>query len=38
MYELELSRLVMLYKEEEKLGKTNIPLERLLHAPFDQLG
>jgi len=37
MYEIELSRLVKLYKEEEQLGNTNIPLDMLLKAPFDEL-
>lgn len=37
MYELELSQLVKLYKEEERLGNTNIPLVQLLKAPFEEL-
>ena len=37
MYELELSRLARIYKEEELAGRVNIPLSELLHAPFDQI-
>ncbi|RCU50870.1 hypothetical protein EZV61_06935 [Corallincola luteus] len=37
MYELELAKLVKVYQAEEKLGKTSIPLEDLLHPPFDEL-
>jgi len=37
MYEGELSRLVKIYKEEEKLGYTHIPLKELLVPPFDEL-
>lgn len=37
MYEVELSKLVNLYKQEEKKGSVPIPLSKLLHAPFDDL-
>lgn len=37
MYELELNRLSSLYKEEEKLGNVDIPLQRLLSTPFDEI-
>lgn len=37
MYEVELSKLVNLYKQEEKNGNVPIPLSKLLHAPFDSL-
>lgn len=37
MYELELNRLSALYKEEEKLGNVDIPLDRLLSTPFDEI-
>ncbi|SBS39497.1 hypothetical protein MSP8887_03851 [Marinomonas spartinae] len=38
MYELELAKLVELYKAEEKQGNANIPLKDLLRAPFDKMG
>lgn len=37
MFEGELARLVSLYKIEEKNGHTSIPLQELLHPPFDAL-
>mgnify|MGYP003547049026 CR=1 FL=1 len=37
MYELELSRLIEIYANEERLGRVNIPLSKLLHPPFDQV-
>lgn len=37
MYEVELSKLVNLYKQEERKGNVPIPLSKLLHAPFDGL-
>ena len=36
IYEGELARLIKKYKEEERLGYTNIPLKRLLKPPFDE--
>jgi hypothetical protein len=38
MFELELTKLVELYKKEEALGNTNIKLEELLQPPFEELG
>lgn len=37
MFELELSKLVEAYAEEEKAGKVSIPLKQLLSPPFDTL-
>ncbi len=37
MFEKELSKLVAIYKQEEKKGNVSIPLVKLLHAPFDKL-
>lgn len=37
MYELELSRLCELYKDEEKKGNVVIPLKSLLSPPFDEV-
>ncbi len=37
MYELELSRLAKIYKEEEKAGRVNLPLAKLLKPPFDEI-
>lgn len=37
MFELELSKLCDIYKEEELKGNISIPLSSLLKAPFDEL-
>ena len=37
MYEHELSRLIEVYAAEERSGRVNVPLSRLLHPPFDEL-
>jgi len=37
MYEQELSRLIEIYANEERLGRVNIPLAELLHPPFEEL-
>jgi hypothetical protein len=37
MYEQELSRLIEIYANEERLGRVNIPLSKLLHPPFEEL-
>ncbi|GAA5213561.1 hypothetical protein ACFSJ3_03310 [Corallincola platygyrae] len=37
MFELELAKLVEIYKVEEEAGNTQIPLELLLKPPFDAL-
>ena len=35
MFELELAKLVKLYRQEEVAGNVNIPLAELLKPPFD---
>lgn len=37
MFELELARLVKLYREEEQAGRATIALAKLLKPPFDGL-
>jgi hypothetical protein len=38
MYEVELARLIEIYKREESAGRVTIPLAKLLHAPFNDDG
>lgn len=37
LYELELCRLIEIYKSEEKLGNVSIPLSQLLFPPFNDV-
>ena len=37
MYEQELSRLVEIYANQERMGRVNIPLSSLLPPPFEDL-
>ena len=36
MYELELLKLIKIYRSEEKINNVSIPLSQLLMAPFNE--
>ena len=37
MFELELGRLAKIYRTEERAGRVDVPLDRLLRPPFDEM-